>query len=453
MSEENQKFLETSVNLLEFIEKSPSCFHVVKNFSKQFKEAGFEELLEEKSWNLKNGGKYFVVRNESSIIAFTIPNSNSSNLIGDFENFQIMAAHSDSPSFKIKENPEISRNKDYVQLNVEKYGGMLCAPWFDRPLSVAGKITVRTKNGFETRLVNVDRDLLLIPSLAIHMNRDANNGQSYNVQNDMLPLFGCGIANGEFLEIIANTAEVSADDILGTDLFLYNRVPGTVWGATNEYISSAKLDDLQCAFSITKGFLNATKNQKNQKSVNMICVFDNEEVGSTTKQGADSTFLQDTLERICTICKKDEPDAYKIALAKSFMISADNAHAVHPNFPQVADPINRPIMNKGIVIKFNANQKYTTDSISGAMMKQICEMANVPYQIYTNRSDIPGGSTLGNISNSHVSLNTVDIGLPQLAMHSPYETAGIMDTEFLIKASQKYFETFIEKDRNEIIFH
>lgn len=436
----DKKYLESSIRMLEFIEKSPTCFHVVENLAEHFESAGFSELREEETWKIEAGGRYFVRRNGSSIIAFSVPSE-------DFENFQIMATHGDSPAFKIKENPELSVADHYVLLNVEKYGGMLCAPWFDRPLSVAGRITVRTENGFDVRLVNVDRDLLLIPSLAIHLDRNANSGHEYNVQNEMLPVFGCQAANGEFWQIIAEYAGVKKEDILASDLFLYNSMKGSIWGAFAEYVSSARLDDLQCVFATCEGFVRACMDSgnKNSKSVAMTCVFDNEEVGSSTKQGADSTFLADVMERICMACKKNPAEEFKKAVASSFMISSDNAHAFHPNFSYKYDPVNRPHINRGIVIKFNGNQKYTSDAVSAAVVKELCRRCNVPFQVYTNRSDIPGGSTLGNISSSHVSLDSVDIGLAQLAMHSPYETAGIKDTQFLIEFSREFFETHIAK--------
>ena len=354
-----------------------------------------------------------------------------------------MASHSDSPSFKIKENPEMEAENHYVKLNVEKYGGMLCAPWFDRPLSVAGRLAVKEGNRIATKLVKVDRDLLMIPNLAIHFNREVNDGYKYNAQVDMLPLYGGADAKGTFMETVAESAGVKREDILGHDLYLYNRVPGSIWGASGEFLSCGRLDDLQCAFSTLKGFLEGG----HPDCVSVHAVFDNEEVGSSTKQGADSTFLSDVLMRIAACAGKDNED-YIRACAGSFMLSADNAHAVHPNYQEKADPTNRPHMNKGIVIKYNANQKYTTDAVSAAIFKEICTRAGVPTQEFANRSDIPGGSTLGNIANCHVSMNTVDIGLAQLAMHSPYETAGIMDTEYMIKAVKEFFETAIVTNSN-----
>lgn len=418
-----------SVNqeLIEFLDNSPTCFQAVENFRKMLKDAGYSELLECEKWEIVPGGKYFVTRNDSSIIAFSVPKK-------DFTGFQLICSHTDSPSFKIKENAEMDADGKYTKLNVEGYGGMLCAPWFDRPLSVAGRIAVRTENGIETRLVNLDQDLAMIPNLAIHMNREANSGYKYNIQKDMLPIVGEASSKGKLMKLVAENAGVKEEDILSTDLFLYNRVKGTVWGLEKEFLSAGRLDDLQCAFASMKGFLGAVPGE----SVPVCAVFDNEEVGSSTKQGAASTFLESTLRRLNGALGRTEED-YLSAVAGSFMISADNAHAVHPNHTDKADPVNRPYLNEGIVIKYNANQKYCTDGISAAMFKDICKQADVPYQTFTNRSDMAGGSTLGNISNTQVALNTVDIGLPQLAMHSPYETAGVKDTEYLLKAAKAFF--------------
>ena len=421
------EYLDTAQELLDFIMRCKSPFHVVKEASDLLNENGYEKLEETKEWSLVPGGKYYVTRNDSSIIAFVMPEK-------EFSGYRIMASHSDSPTFKIKENPEMQVDKKYVKLNVERYGGMICPPWFDRPLSVAGRIIVKEKDEFVTKLVDVDRDLLMIPNLAIHMNREVNDGYKYNAQKDMLPLYGDGAAKDTFMKTIACAAGVNEEDILAHDLFLYNRIKGTIWGAHEEFVSSSRLDDLQCAFASLKGFLKGEK----KAHLAVHCVLDNEEVGSGTKQGAASTFLYDVLVRI-NECMGYSYEDYVRNLAKSFMLSADNAHAVHPNYSDVADPVNRPYLNEGIVIKYSANQKYCTDAVSAAMFKDICKKADVPYQVFTNRSDILGGSTLGNISTTKVALNAVDIGLPQLAMHSPYETAGIKDTWYLIQAAGKFF--------------
>ena len=420
-----------SEGLLRFIQECPTGFHTVSRVSEMLDKNGFIKLAENREWKLQPGGRYYVTRNDSSVIAFYLPGK-------DFKGFQLMCSHTDSPTFKVKENPEMEADKKYTRLNVEKYGGMLCAPWFDRPLSLAGRVMVRTDEGICSVLINADRDLLMIPNLAIHMNRNANEGVAYNPQVDMCPVFGDETAKGEYLELIAREAGVEKEQILGTDIFLYNRQKGTFWGNQEEFIASPRLDDLQCLYGSLCGFLEAEPG----RNVSVFCGFDNEETGSVSRQGAASTFLQDTLRRINSGLGRSE-EAYHTAVAGSFMISGDNAHAVHPNHQEMADPVNRPRMNGGIVIKYNANQKYTTDGVSTAVMRTICQKAGVPCQVYTNRSDIAGGSTLGNISNTQVSVRAVDIGMPQLAMHSPYEMAGAKDTFYLKEAARQFYSSTI----------
>lgn len=420
--------------LIDFIHSSPSCYHVVDNIARELTQNGFSELCEGEKWRLEPGGKYFVRRNLSTVIAFKIPK-------GEIRGFQIAASHSDSPTFKIKENMDIVVDGSYTELNVEKYGGMLCAPWFDRPLSVAGKVVVREGGKLVSKLVNVDRDLLMIPNLAIHMNRSVNDGYKYSAQKDMLPLLGDEGAKGCFMDIVAESVGVQKADILGSDLFLYCRQKGCVWGANKEFVSAPKLDDLQCSFGNLKGFLAGG----HPNTISVYAVFDNEEVGSGTKQGAASTALLDVLLRVNERLGRSRED-YLMALASGFMVSADNAHAVHPNHLSVADPTNHPHMNRGIVIKFSANQKYSTDSVSAALFRELCNRADVPTQAFYNHSDIPGGSTLGNLSNAQISLNMVDIGLAQLAMHSPYETAGAADMDYLVRAMTEFYSTFVEEN-------
>lgn len=443
-------------DMLDFIEASPCCFHVIDNIRQSLKQNGFLELKEAEEWKLVSGGGYFVVRNDSSIIAFRLPKEKS------VEGFHIIASHSDSPTFKVKESPEIAVEDRYIKLNTEKYGGMILSTWMDRALSVAGRIAVCSAEDSEsskisrknaksksaemdvdsgknvlTKLVNIEKDLLVIPNLAIHMNREMNKGIEYNPQVDMLPLFAdCAESSGKgaLLKNVAETAGVKQEDILGHDLFLYPREKGRIIGENGEFILSPRLDDLQCAYTSTKAFCESTP----KNYINVCAVFDNEEVGSGTRQGADSTFLEDTLMRIGEGLNADR-SKYLRWIAGSFLISADNAHAVHPNHPEKADPTNRPYLNGGIVIKYHGSQKYTTDAVSAAKMKGICMQAGVPFQTYANRSDMVGGSTLGNISNGHVSVSSVDIGLPQLAMHSAVETAGVKDTLYAVKAFQVFF--------------
>ena len=414
--------------LLTFIEKSPTCFQVVETMKHMLEEQGFKALQESQVWDIQAGGKYYVTRNGSSMIAFIVPET--------VEGFHIVASHTDSPCFKVKEIPELGVSDKYTKLNVEGYGGMIMSSWFDRPLSVAGRVMIRTEKGVETRLVNVDKDLLIIPSLAIHMNRNINDGYKYNIQKELLPLYGDGSAKNTFMDVVAESVNVEKDQIMGHDLYLYPRGRGCVWGTDDAFISSARLDDQENAFASLKGLLGSEKNPQ----VSMIAVLDNEEVGSSTKQGADSDFLKETIYHICKACGIKDED-YRKVLTSSFMVSADNGHAAHPNYMEKADDTNRPFMNEGIVIKFNGNQKYTSDAVSAAIFKMICERAGVPYQVYANRSDIAGGSTLGNIVNTQISMNTVDVGLAQLAMHSVYETAGANDTIFMIQALKTFFES------------
>ena len=423
--------LEHVQELFDFIQQSPSCFHVIENVKKQLTEQGFEKLCENKNWQIKEGGKYFVTRNLSSVIAFKVPTK-------DFKSFHIVASHSDSPTFKIKDHPEQMVKGKYVQLNTERYGGMIYSTWFDRPLSIAGRALVKTETGVATKLLNIDRDLLVIPNLAVHMDRTVNDGMKYNPQVNLLPLYGDAASKDTFNKLVAEACGTAEENIISTDLFLYNRTAPTVWGAHNEYMSCAKLDDLECAFSSLKAFLKG----ENSQSVSVCAIFDNEEVGSSTKQGANSTFMYDILHRINENLGRTE-EQYHTAVASSFMLSADNAHALHPNHPAISDPTNPVYLNEGIVIKHNANQKYTTDAVSSAIFQKMCEEKNVPYQHFVNRSDVAGGSTLGNIANTHVSLNTVDIGMAQLAMHSSYETAGVLDLDYMIAGMEAFYNSAV----------
>lgn len=423
----------TAAELTRFIKVSPTPFHAVRSIAQILEENDFCKLTEGSSWHIEPGKKYYVIRNNSSIIALKTGTD-----LADYE-FLVTASHSDSPTFKVKENAEIEVKGKYTKLNTEGYGGMLCSTWFDRPLSVAGRAIVKEDNRLETKLVNIDRDLLMIPSLAVHMDREANNGHAYNKQIDMLPVFGSGVLEkGSLKKMVAAELEVKPEDIYGMDLFLYNRMQPSVWGAENEFISCPQLDDLQCAYASLQGFLKGG----NEKTVSVYACFDNEEVGSGTKQGAASTMLFDTLWRMNQGLGKSEEDFYR-ALAGSFLLSCDNAHAVHPNYQNKTDEGNCTYMNEGIVVKSHAGQKYTSDAVSIAVFKTLCERAGVPLQFFANRSDMNGGSTLGNIAMAQVSMNAVDIGLPQLAMHSCYETAGMKDTCYMIRAVEELYNSHI----------
>lgn len=421
----------TISSLFKFIKKSTGPFHAVAEVKNTLMENGYTELSECEEWTLRAGGEYFVTRNLSSIIAFRIPENG-------FDSFMMVASHSDSPSFKIKEQAEMS-TPNYVRINTERYGGMLCATWLDRPLSVAGKVMVKDGSTIRSVLYSSEEPLLLIPNVAIHMNRAANTGFEYKVNVDTVPLWS-GSAGKTIRGKVAEDLGISVESIISTDLFLVNPADGVQWGANGEFISCPRLDDLECVYGSLQGFLASEE----ARAVPVLAVLDNEEVGSTTKQGADSTFLNDILTRIC-ISFDISAGKQAALIANSFLVSADNAHAVHPNHPEYSDPTSKVFMNGGVVIKYNANQKYTTDSVSDAVFTRICEDAGVPVQRYTNRADMAGGSTLGNISNTHVSVNTIDIGLAQLAMHSSFETAGSDDITHLINALTAFYSASVTR--------
>ena len=418
-------------NLCAFLDASHSVFHAIENLKNTLEEAGYTRLTENQNWQLQPGGKYYLTRNGAALMAFRVPQTAP-------KGFLLTASHSDRPGFKVKENPELKNA--YIRLAVERYGGMLMSTWLDRPLSVAGRVLVETEDGVETKLVNIDRDLLVIPNVAIHMNRQANDGYKWNPASDMLPLFGGKDAAGKFAAMLE---EAAGGKVLGHDLSLYIRQKATVWGMEDEFISSAALDDLACAWCCTQGFLNAGESE----NMPLLCVFDNEEVGSSSLQGADSDLLETVLTRICQALNLDKNQM----LAQSFMLSADNAHAIHPNHPEFADPNNAPVMNQGVVLKFNANQRYTTDGVTAAVFRKICAKADVPVQTYCNRADLAGGSTLGNISLTHVSVPSADIGLPQLAMHSCFETAGTKDAIYMVEALTAFYSTTLVAENGNYI--
>jgi len=417
-------------DLMDFLDSSVTMFHAINECEKVLQRSGFTYLPENEKWNI-NKGKYYTKRNSSSLIAFDIAE-------GDYH-FQISAAHSDSPTFKLKDRPVIEAN-GYLKLNVEGYGGMINATWLDKPLTLAGRVMVNTDKGIETRLLHIDRDLLIIPNVPIHFNREINKGFAFNNQVDMLPILSAGnLKEDDFDNMIAKELGIEPEAILAKDLYLVNRQKAAIIGFDNELISSGRLDDLECVYTSLRGFVEA----ENKNHINVFAVFDNEEVGSVTKQGAMSTFLASTLDRVNTALGKSKEEYYR-AIAKSILISCDNAHAVHPNHPELFDVKNRPVLNQGIAIKESANQKYTTDAFSRAILKKILEKKNIPYQTFANRSDIAGGSTLGNLSNTVVSMNAVDIGLPQLAMHSAYETAGAKDVGYAFETLKAFFEANID---------
>ncbi|MEE3481280.1 MAG: M18 family aminopeptidase [Lachnospiraceae bacterium] len=425
--------------LFDFLEKSPTAYQAVDEITKRLEAAGFEKLHPTETWKVVPGGHYFVTQNGTAVIAFTAPE-------GKLRQFKAAASHSDSPAFKLKANPEMT-DKTYVRLNVEKYGGMLIAPWFDRPLSIAGRVIVSEGDRLVSRLVNIEKDLLMIPSLCIHFDRTANEGHEFDIQKELLPIAGEAADTGLLKEIIAENAGVAPDAVIASDLFVVNRDKPTAWGLKNEFIASPRLDDLECTYADLIGYLEA--DGPADHTMNVYSVFDNEEVGSRSRQGADSTFFRDTLER-AAFSLGLSGEEFRAVIFRSFVLSADNAHAVHPAHTDKYDPVNQPEMNGGPVIKYNAAQKYTTDAISAAVFKTLCKKAGVPCQEFTNNSDIAGGSTLGNLLNSTFPAPTVDIGLAQLAMHSPYESAGTKDPEYLIRAVKCFYETELVVEGEEI---
>lgn len=415
-------------DLMNYLDNSYSAFHAIKNLEEKLIDAGFKKLEENKNWNIKENNNYYVIRNTSSIIAFKVPK------LEDVIGFNIVASHSDSPSYKIKPNATMKdlRN-DYAKLNTETYGGPITYTWLDRPLGIAGRVFLENENSLTEELVNLD-DTIIIPSVAIHLNRSGEFNP--NPQVDMLPLIGD--ANTTFEDMLKK--QLQDKKILSTDLFLYNKEKAMLIGANKEYLASSRIDDLECAYLSMEALINT-----DAKNITICAVFNNEEVGSRSANGAASTFLKDTTERIATSLNKEHLEM----LANSFIISSDNAHALHPNHPEKSDPTNMVYMNKGIVVKHQAGLNYTTDALSEAIFKKICKLADVPYQDYTNRSDQRGGGTLGAISQTQLSIPSVDIGLAQLAMHSTYETCGVKDIDYMKKALSKFYSIKLElNDKN-----
>ncbi|GAA0709798.1 M18 family aminopeptidase [Paraclostridium ghonii] len=423
-------------NLIGFIEKSPTAFHSVETSEELLKLNGFKKLEAREKWKLEVGGKYYTTKNESAIIAFTV---NTSNLKED--GFRIIGSHSDSPSFRVKPNPEMEVEKTYLKLNTECYGGPILNTWLDRPLSIAGRVVIKGDSVLRPKetLVNINKPICIIPNLAIHMNRDVNSGVELNKQKDMLPLVGLlndSLEKDNFLiKAIAKELGRKVEEILDFDLFLYEYEKGMLIGPNEEMISCSRLDNLSMAHASLQALVDA----KHLNGVNVVAVFDNEEVGSSTKQGADSNMLLNILERISLSLGQNREDFFR-SLYSSFIISADLAHAVHPNMEQKHDPTNKPVMGKGPVIKINANQAYTSDSQSIAIYKSICKEAGVNCQEFVNRSDVRGGSTIGPISSTHIDIPSVDVGSPILAMHSIRELGCVEDHMDIYKTFKKFYE-------------
>ncbi len=419
-------------DFMNFMENSTTAYGAVREMAERLERAGYERVYETDSWEILPGDRKYVIRNDSSLIAFRIPKREATG-------FHITAAHSDSPCFKLKENPCMVTEETYLKLNVENYGGMIKESWFDRPLSLAGRIVI-AKEGLvlESRPVDLKKPLFVIPSLAVHMKKAKEADADLNTQLHLLPLAGTTTDKEMLMQKIAECAGISAKQILGTDLYVYPVEKPVCMGMQEELIGAPRLDDLSCVYCGLAALTDVTASQSEEipsDKISVLAVFDNEEVGSQTMQGAASDFLLSAVTRIAVSLQKE----ISPLLAGSFLISADNAHALHPNYTEKADPTNRPVINQGIVIKYHGAQKYTTSAYSGAYVKALCTQEQIPYQTYHNRSDIAGGSTLGNIVLTSVSVPAADIGIPQLAMHSAFETAGVCDLAYMFEFIKAFY--------------
>ena len=423
--------LTTQQRLFEFLQAGVTPWHAVAEAARWLEAAGYTRLEEAAYWNLEPGGRYYVTRNGSSIVAWRVPD----HAIGGW---RMSIAHSDNPGWRIK--PAKSTSAGCERLPVEGYGGMIMPTWLDRPLGVAGRVMVRSRDGLETRLVNIDRPVAVIPSLCIHFDRSSNNGHAYNPQVDMQPLYGPEGCR-PLSDLVAEQLGVKQEDILSSELMLVTLQQPVCAGADGEYYISPRIDDLGCAATTLMGFLDADA-VTDSACAPVWAMLDNEEVGSSTRQGAQSHFLRDLLDRILDAVPHSG-QAMPRALANSFCLSADNAHATHPNFPEKSDPASPIRLGGGVVIKYNASQKYSTNAYSGAVFGEICRMAGVPTQRFANRADVPGGSTLGNLQANTVPVPTADIGLPQLAMHSAVETAACADADAMRRAVSAFYKAHI----------
>jgi aspartyl aminopeptidase len=421
--------------LIDFINKSKTAFQGAQEIKNILNNQGYSKIKEEDQWELKKGGKYYITKNNSAVIAFEIGT-------GEIEEdgFRLIGAHTDSPGFRIKPNPEMLVEGHYLKLNTEVYGGPILSTWFDRPLSIAGRVTLKGENPFAPKvsLVDINKPVLIIPNLAIHMNRSVNEGYEYNKQKDVLPLFTIVEDKLEkdnyLLKLISESLKVDSEDILDFDLFLYEYAEGMTVGLNNEFISCGRLDDLWMVFAGLKALINSNP----IKATKVLVALDNEEIGSLTQQGANSSILENILERISLGLKK-EREEFRRAVSNSVMISADLAHAIHPNYTEKCDPTSKPLLGKGPVLKIAASGSYSTDSYASAIFKAVCEKAQVPCQVFVNRSDLRGGTTIGPITAAKLNIPVIDMGAPVLSMHSVRELASVADNEYTIKAFTEFF--------------
>ena len=417
------------IELIDFLDNSPTAFHAAENIEKKLKKAGFTELDESAAWKLSSGDKYFVKRNDSSVIAFVIGKEKPVNT-----GFRIAGAHTDSPLLKIKENGE-NKSASCIRVTTEIYGGPLVYTWLDRDLGIAGKVMVKGKDGLKSRLVNIDRPVAIIPSIAIHMNREVNKGFEFNPQNHLqIVLTADGSSKNVLKSLIANELKEKEENIAGMDIFVYDLQKGVFTGSDSEFITCGRLDNLQMCHAILESFLAVEK----PVVTTVAAFYDNEEIGSKTLMGADSSFTRTVLERITALTSSGKDDIFR-ALSKSFLVSADGAHAHHPNFPEKHDPAYAPLMNNGPVIKFSSSFKYATTAQSSAEFEEICSKAKVPCQKIANRSDVPSGSTIGPMSSASLGIKAVDVGNAMWAMHSVRETAGTVDHFYMTKALTHFY--------------
>ena len=428
--------LTNDMKLEDFLDKSPVNFLAVKTIKEVLIASGYREIKASDPLGVvKAGDKLFVTKNDSSLYAINVGMETMAEV-----GFKMICAHCDSPTFRIKPNAEIACEGGLVKLNTELYGGAILSTWLDRPLSLAGRVILRGDDALSpvTRLLHVKRALLTIPNLAIHFNRQVNDGVMLSKQKDMLPILGFGMGeskSGSYVkDIICEELGCEAGDVLDYDLYLYDTTPASRVGMNGEFVQSGRLDDL----SMVHAGLEALTATGTGRTTNVLAVFDNEETGSATKQGAGSPFLASILERIVTAQGGSREDFYR-AIEKAFMISADNAHGWHPNYPEKMDLTNHPVMGGGPVIKYNASQKYVSDALSAAVFMEICRKAGVPCQKFVNHSDVAGGSTLGNILSGSIPLRGVDMGNAIWAMHSARETGSIADHVYCIKAFTEFY--------------
>lgn len=423
-------------DLMAFLDSSPTCYQATDTIIEKLTSSGFVKLEKDSSWKLETNGKYFIANNDSAVIAFRIGNTSKDEL-----RFHLIGSHSDSPTFRIKPSSEMAVKDCYIKLNTEVYGGPILSTWFDRPLSIAGRVFLRGSSPFKPvlKLINIDRDLLIIPNVAIHMNKEINSGYSYNAQVDTLPLLA--MINEELekdnilINLLSDELGVNKDEILDFDLYLYAREKAALVGLNKEFISAGRLDNLAMAHASLTALIDTGESE----NTNVVIITDNEEVGSMTRQGADSPMIADTLIRITLSLTGDFEDYYK-AISRSFMISSDMAHALHPNHTEKSDPTVYPVLNRGPAIKIAASKSYTSDAFSISVYKEICKKADVPVQEFTNRSDSRGGSTIGPITSKHLDIASVDIGNPTLAMHSVRELAGVEDHYYIYKSFLEFYE-------------